>query len=271
MSTFLKLAETADRFGLRRWVARAASLAYADQRFEVDAAGHWVNRQAGAAFVSPTIHTANYAHIEQSVLDNWTWEYRPTRGDTVIDVGAGIGEETVVFSRLVGAAGKVIAIEAHPETFKCLKATIEQSALANVTVVHCAIADRDGKLSIGAGPSHLGASHLMNTVMAGGETKVPARSLDSLAAELGLDNIALLKMNIEGAEKLAMDGFNRLASNVRHAAISCHDFVATHFGGGSHYLTKDYVRAALESRGFAVSSRPSAVESWVRDYLYAKR
>ena len=133
MSTFLKLAETADRFGLRRWVARAASLAYADQRFEVDAAGHWVNRQAGAAFVSPTIHTANYAHIEQSVLDNWTWEYRPTRGDTVIDVGAGIGEETVVFSRLVGAAGKVIAIEAHPETFKCLTATIEQSALANVT------------------------------------------------------------------------------------------------------------------------------------------
>lgn len=272
MSAILKVANTADRLGLRSLVARAASLAYPRQHFETDSDRHWVNRQSEATFVSPILHTASYSQIEAAVLDNWAWEYRPKTGDTVIDVGAGIGEEAVVFSRMVGPAGRVISIEAHPETFRCLEATIERSGLRNVTAVNCAIADQDGELSISGGPTHLGPSHLMNTVLnSGGGTKVPARTLDSLADELGVGQIDLLKMNIEGAEKLAVEGFDRLAPQVCHAAISCHDFVATHFGGASHYLTKDHVRAALQARGFIVRSRADAAESWVRDYLYASR
>lgn len=274
MSAILKVAETVDRLGFRSLIARAATLAYPGQRFETDDEGRWVNRQAAATFVSPILHTAKHSDIERAVLDNWTWDYVPKLGDTVIDVGAGIGEEAVIFSRLVGPVGRVIAIEAHPETFRCLEATIGRSELPNVTAINCAVADRDGELSISAGPSHLGPSHLMNTVLNGeGDdgTRVPARSLDSLAHELRLDRVDLLKMNIEGAERMAVEGFDRLASRVRHAAISCHDFVATHFGGAPHYLTKDQVRAALEARGFTVRSRPDAAESWVRDYLYASR
>jgi FkbM family methyltransferase len=272
VSAILKVAETADRLGFRSLVARAASLAYAPQHFEVDREGHWVNRQAEATFVSPTLHTANFSEVERAVLDNWTWGYLPKPGDIVVDVGAGIGEEAVVFSRRVGSSGRVIAIEAHPETFACLRETIERSGLDNVTALNCAVADRDGELFISAGPTHLGPSHLMNTVLNGGSgTRVSARTLDSLADELALDHIDLLKMNIEGAEKMAVEGFDRLAPNVRHAAISCHDFVATHFGGAPHYVTKERVCAALEARGFAIRSRPDAADSWVRDYLYASR
>jgi FkbM family methyltransferase len=272
MSAVLKVAGAADRIGLRRWVARAASMAYSQQDFEVDRDGHWVNRQPRATFVSPEIHTASYDHVERTVLDAWGWDYLPRPGDTVVDVGAGIGEEAVVFSTLVGRRGRVISIEAHPETFACLEATIVRSDLRNVTAVNCAIADRNGELSISAGPSHLGPSHLMNTVLnTGSGTKVPARTMDSLAEELGIQDVDLLKMNIEGAERMAVEGFDRLAPRVRHAVISCHDFVATHFGGASHYRTRDHVRAALEARGFVVRSRPDAADSWVRDYLYASR
>lgn len=272
MSALFKVAEAVDRLGLRPLVARAASLAYSGQQFETDSSGRWVNRQPEATFVSPTIHTARFSQVEAAVLDNWTWQYRPRPGDTIIDVGAGIGEEAVVFSQLVGSTGRIIAIEAHPETFRCLQATIIQSGLQNVTAVHCAVADEDGELTIAAGPSHLEASHLMNTVLAEGEgARVPARTLDSLANELGLGSVAFLKMNIEGAEKMAVRGFDRLAPRVGHAAISCHDFVATHFGGADYYRTKEQVRGALEARGFEVSSRLDAPESWVRDYLYASR
>jgi len=272
MSAILKMAEAADRLGLRPLVARAASLAYSGQHFEADERGRWVNRQADATFVSPILHTASYSQIEAAVLDNWTWEYLPQKGDTVLDVGAGIGEETVVFSRLVGPSGRIIAVEAHPETFSCLQGTIERTRLTNVTAVNCAVADHDGELCISAGPDHLGPSHLMNTVVNSHEgIKVAARTLDSLADELGFQEVNLLKMNIEGAERMAVEGFDRIAPRVRHAAISCHDFVATHFGGAPHYLTKDYVRAAFEARGFTVRSRPGAAESWVRDYLYASR
>jgi FkbM family methyltransferase len=267
MSAFFKIATVADRLGLRSLVARGASLAYRDKSFEVDAQGRWINRQPEATFVSPSLHTATYSEVVNAVLGYWAWDYTPVPGDTVIDVGAGIGEDTVVFSRIVGPEGLVVAIEAHPETFECLRRTIEGSRLTNVTAINCAIADRDGEMPISTGPNHV-----MNTVLGGeGTVKVPARTLDSLADELGIGEVALLKMNIEGAEKLAVQGFDRLARRVRHAAISCHDFVATHFGGADYYYTKDQVRAALEARGFAIRERPDAAVSWVRDYLYASR
>jgi FkbM family methyltransferase len=272
VSALLRVAAAADGFGLRSLVARAASLVYPGHKFEVDAQGYWINHQLEATFVSPSIHTAGYSEIEAAALNNWAWEYRPQLGDTVMDVGAGIGEETVVFSRLVGSTGRIVAIEAHPETFACLKSTIERSGLRNVTAVNCAVTDQDGELCISTGPSHLAPSHLMNTILnAAGGNKVKAQTLDTLAEELGVRDVALLKMNIEGAEKMAVEGFDRLAPKVRHAVVSCHDFVATHFGGAPHYFTKNHVRAALQTRGFMLRSRPDAAESWIRDYLYASR
>jgi 2-polyprenyl-3-methyl-5-hydroxy-6-metoxy-1,4-benzoquinol methylase len=44
-------------------------------------------------------------------------------GSTVIDVGANIGDLTVPLARAVGEAGRVYAIESHPENFNVLCAT----------------------------------------------------------------------------------------------------------------------------------------------------
>ena len=112
MSVLFRIANAAGRIGLTPWVARVASLAYRGSDFSVDDHGRWVNRQAEATFVSPVFHTKSYAAVNEWVLDHWTWGYLPRAGDTVIDVGAGIGEEAVIFSRLVGESGRVISIEA---------------------------------------------------------------------------------------------------------------------------------------------------------------
>jgi FkbM family methyltransferase len=267
MSVLFRLANAAGRMGLSPWIARVASLAYRGSDFSVDDQGRWVNRQAEATFVSPIFHTKSYAAVNDWVLDNWTWGYRPRAGDTVIDVGAGIGEEAVIFSRLVGESGRVISIEAHPRTFSCLQETIRRSGLTNVTSVHCAIAEQDGELSIDDGDLHLANSVIGQR----GNLKVPARSLDSLADELGLGEIALVRMNIEGAERLAVRGMSRFAPQVRNAVISCHDFIPSEYGGSPEFRTRDDVRAALEAQGLMISTRPDAAEAWVRDYLYGRR
>lgn len=265
MGRLFQVAERLDRIGLRRPVARVATLAYPESRFSVDSDGRWVNEQPQATFVSPTLHTASYAHLFQWVLDNWAWDYRPKAGDTVVDVGAGIGEETVIFSRLVGPSGRVVAIEAHPDTFACLRETVRRSGLANVTALQCAVADGDGELSIATADCHVASS-----VVEGGGTRVTARSLDSLTRELGLGEIAFLKMNIEGAERLALAGMAEVLPKVRSACISCHDFIAD-LGGSDEFRTREAVRPALEAAGFRIRTRPDDPQSWVRDYLYASR
>src|SRR5690348_17122655 len=49
--------------------------------------------------------------------DYWFHVYKPCAGDTIVDIGAGRGEDVFAFSRAVGDAGRVVAIEPHPVSF----------------------------------------------------------------------------------------------------------------------------------------------------------
>jgi FkbM family methyltransferase len=263
-----RIGQKLDAAGLRPLVATAASLAYGirskgKQRFTVDPEGRWVNQQPEATIVSPSIHTTRYKAYREWVLDNWAWQYRPQPGDTVVDVGAGVGEEAVVLSKLVSPGGRVISIEAHPETFACLKQTIAKSGANAVTPLLCAAVADDGVASIDEGDVHLA-----NSVMTGsGTIQIPARSLDSIADELDLQEVALVKMNIEGAERLAIQGMARLIRRTRHVAISCHDFISDRDGSDT-FRTFEEVRAFLEKAGFDIATRSEHPAPWVRYYLY---
>jgi len=265
-----QIGQALDAAGLRGLVAAAASGVYGlrsggRRSFSVDAAGRWVNRQPEATIVSPTIHTAGFGAFQAWVLDNWAWQYRPKAGDTVIDVGAGVGEEAVIFSKMTAPGGRVISIEAHPDTFACLQQTVAQSRLEGVTPLLCAVTEQDGTALIAERENHLS-----NSIVTGrGGQELPARSLDSLADELGLGEVALLKMNIEGAERMAVRGMTELARRTRHVAISCHDFISDD-GGGEEFRTFHEVRSALEAQGFEITTRHDHPNPWTRYYLYGR-
>lgn len=271
MSLQFSIADILDRAGLRGPLSRLATLAYrrrsgGRQRFLVDDEGRWVNSQPEATVVSPTIHTTSYAAFHAWVLDNWCRGCLPKEGDIVIDAGAGIGEEAIIFSHLVGPKGRVISIEAHPSTFACLQETVRRSGLANVTPVCDALADEDGVATIADVGSHLTSSIVTGT----GGKEVPARSLASLLAELNIREVALLKMNIEGAERLAVRGMAAAAARISNVCISCHDFLADR-GGDEALRTKLEVAPMLESFGYRLETRPGHADAWVRDYFYGSR
>ena len=242
-----------DRLGLRRLVAALASNAYPGRRFTVDADGFWVNGEAACTIVSPAIHTQSLASIRAIVLDHWCYRYTPKAGDIVLDVGAGIGEEAMVMSPLVEPNGRIISIEAQPTVFRCLERTIALSRLTNVRAIHCAVADKPGTARISDG-------HIASSIMSGEGSEVPQRTIDEIAADLPA--IDLLRMNIEGAEKLAIHAIPW--AKIRNAVISCHDFAGI--------PSKAEVLEVLRQQGFEVTTR-AALEGmpWLRDYLYASR
>lgn len=227
--------------------------------FSVDREGRWVNRQRKATFVSPTIHAARYETVKQTVLDHWCHSYTPRPADVVFDVGAGVGDEAVIFSHM---AGHVYAVEAHPTTFACLQRTVDLSKTENVTSLPFAIVDRDGEISISS------AAHISNSVLNGGDIQVMGRSIASLCAEIGIDRIDFLKMNIEGAERRAVRGLG--AVDIRHLAISCHDFI-TDAGGDPNYRTLDEVEQFLISAGYRVTKRANHPYPPTRYILYADK
>lgn len=226
--------------------------------------GAWIHHYRGAKIPHASLGRAAPPRIlTAEARDIFLHGYTPRRGDTVFDVGAGIGAETLLFSRLVGPSGRVVSLEAHPGTYERLARLCAVNRLANVTAVQAAASNAEGEALI-SDFDH----HLQNTIV-GAEAGISVRAcrIDTLAHELGITRIDLLKMNIEGAERLAVEGLARIIGAIRNVCISCHDFLADE-GGSEQLRTKAAVRAFLEANGFRVTTRADAPEPWTRDYLY---
>lgn len=243
-----------DRAGMPKLAAGLANAICRDRHFSVDADGDRINRQADATFVCPDLVPPRYSYVREQVTENWLYEYQPKDGDVVLDIGAGIGEEAIVFEHM---GCRVISVEAHPRTFRCLTKTIAASGLKNVQPVQCAIMDKDGEITIADTNDHLA-----NGIGANEGITVPARSVASLCSELGLKTIDFMKMNIEGAERDAVIGFGDV--EIRHMVISCHDFL-----GIDELKTLDSVRAALTEQGYRITTRPDHPMSYTRANIYA--
>lgn len=230
-----------------------------------DASGGWRHQYRHGVVVTPTPRGAAWRVSRAYTRDVFFWDGAPKAGDVVVELGAGCGTETVELSRIVGPSGRVIAVEAHPWTCELLRSTVAANALTNVTVVEAAIADQPGQVAIS---DLVDTDNIANSILTGGDTIVPAITIDSLAAEYELDRIDFLKMNIEGAERLAIRGMDASRPSVRRAVISCHDFIAD-LGNDDVFRTKEEVRATLNSWGWVVKDRPQDPRPWVRAYLYA--
>jgi FkbM family methyltransferase len=194
-------------------------------------------------------------------------EYMPRAGDVVVDAGAGNGMEVVTFSRLVGPSGRVIAIEAHPDSFAALRLLCARNGLRNVELINAALASESGIVRI--------SDHddpLLNATVGNMQRgiPVPATTLDEIFVRRGINHADFLKMNIEGAEVDALRGSVRSIKKTRHVCIGCHDFLAEDGRGGVEMRTKEAVREFLERAGFAVTSQMHELP-WISDYVYGER
>lgn len=188
----------------------------------------------------------------------------PRRGETVIDVGAGRGEDVLAFSNTVGPEGRVLAIEAHPVTFALLKRFCIDNRLDNAVPIQMATLDGPGTVTMGDADEWT-----ENTVGRAGYM-VPADTLDAICRREAPGPIGLLKMNIEGAESPALRGAVEVLARTRLVAVACHDFRADR-GHGETYRTRRDVQAFLASQGFTVTARASDSRDWVRDHVFGVR
>jgi FkbM family methyltransferase len=227
--------------------------------------GAWIHHYRGAKIPHASFGRAAPPRVfTAQAREMFLYEYVPRAGDVVFDIGAGVGTEMLLFSRLVGPAGRVVSVEAHPRTYARLADLCNANGLRNVTPLQLAVSDTDGTVAI-SDLDH----HLRNVVLEAhvDGIEVPARRIDTLAGELGIERIDLLKMNIEGAERQAVQSMGTLLANTRHVCISCHDFLADD-GCPEELRTKGFVRDFLVEHGFRVITRDDAPDPWTRDYVY---
>ncbi len=143
---------------------------------------------------------------EPAVIERIRALLRP--GDVFIDAGANIGFYSMVAARLVGAAGKVVAFEMMPPTLERLRRHIERNQAANVEAIGAALADRDGDTLVATStPDKFGQASIVADAADDARSvryEVTTMTLDTALA--GIGEIALIKMDLEGAEYLTLRG-----------------------------------------------------------------
>jgi len=183
------------------------------------------------------------AIIESYILDVYT-SGNIKKGNTVIDVGAGIGEFSLLASELVGPEGKVVAIEPSPDDFVTLKKNLEANSCKNVIPVNKAVSDKKGVVELN---------------FKGREFTCDSESLIGILGDYNINSkqIDFIKMDIEGGEKFVIPQSLELIKNVKFLAMEIHEGyqislvpLLKEFGFQFERITKSkYIRNAV---GFSI-------------------
>lgn len=128
------------------------------------------------------------------------------RGDVVCDVGANRGWYTLLLAKLVGTSGVVHAFEPHPQAHSTLLETVSLNSFAsNVRLNEIALSNESGIVAFELEDE----SEISRLSCSGNDARshrVPCRTLSSYLHDQGSCRLDFVKIDVEGAEGLVLQG-----------------------------------------------------------------
>jgi len=140
--------------------------------------------------------------------------YFPREGDVVVDVGANIGELTLLCA---DAGAHVVAIEPDPRAYACLAQNV--AGLDHIRLLPCAVWKGREALKLYLASDAAGSSLIRRTDRVRESVSVEAWPLDALPQIVALPAIDLLKIDGEGVEPEILAGAVRTLKRTRLLAI----------------------------------------------------
>jgi FkbM family methyltransferase len=136
-------------------------------------------------------------------------------GDTFVDGGANVGTFTLVGARKVGPLGRVLAFEPGAKIAATLRANARLNELPWLEIHTCALGNFVGEQTFvefggdGAGLSSFAPAAIGKESFSG---TVEVTTLDRV---LGSDEVAFVKLDLEGSEARALAGAEGVLANAR--------------------------------------------------------
>lgn len=166
-------------------------------------------------------------------------------GGVFLDVGANIGFYSVLAARKAGQDGRVYAFEMDARPLRCLRKTIRAERLDTIRIIETAVTDRNGVTFF-----EESAEPALNRI--GGATERARRTrsicLDGWAEEVGLRRLDVIKIDVEGAEQLVLEGARRIIARFMPVIVCEVGDLSREFGH-----SPEGVVALLEEAGYKTS------------------
>jgi FkbM family methyltransferase len=168
-----------------------------------------------------------------------------------VDVGANIGHLSLLASGRVGPGGRVLAVEANPQTASILRKNVERNGASNVTVVEVACCATRGTakffMSSDCGKSSLSSDNAESKHC----VDVPCDALDNVVTTGKVDSIDVVKIDVEGAELQVLTGMEHVLKKFHPVVvIEVKSTLLASFGGApseveDFFRVRGYQRSAI--------------------------
>lgn len=223
---------------------------------------YWLKHDNEFLFlVAKPYYNFSKKNLYRSIESLYCKHYTPRAGDVIIDVGAGIGTETLFFHEKLGETGKIFSIEASTDSYNKLEAMCRKNGIKNSFNFNTAISGFNGKIWMEE--TERFEVNQINNDRKGIE--IDCLTLDEFVKRNHITQVDLIKVNIEGAELEMIGGMKDSIGIIRNVAVSCHDFL---FEDDRRIM--DTVVGFLQEHGFEISYNQTGnqvTDSWI----YAKR
>lgn len=137
---------------------------------------------------------------------------------TFVDLGANVGLYSLFVAGRAGEAARILAIEPQPGIVDRLAYNLGLNTSACVSILRAAIADAESEMELVLDPRDSGGTHLNKSgapATGADAVRVPCRPLLAALDQAEIGEIDVLKVDIEGAEDIALAPFFRDAPQAR--------------------------------------------------------
>lgn len=211
------------------------------------------------------------AYASRNVHEEITTElFKQTvkEGNTVVDLGANLGYFTLLAAKIVGDKGKVFAFEPEPKNYSYLRKNIEVNNYKNVMTFQKAVSDKNGKTKLYICDYDSG-HHTINKydgikAYSHGR-KIEEKSIDIETVTLDsfldgrADRVNVIKMDVEGAEMLALLGMDKTLRSNKNIQMIIEFFPLLIEKMGND--PKEFIRKLIEDYGFSIYIIPDDYNS----------
>lgn len=188
---------------------------------------------------------------EREAIDLVLQHLKP--GDTFLDCGAHIGWFTSQVLARFQKSVRALAVEATSQRYQQLAAWTQLAARNGyqVQALHAALSDTPGSIEIHTGGSNTGFSTIVASMTRKELTpdveSVRALPLDQLARDYSVEQVGVMKLDVEGAEHIVLKGAQRLLEEqrIRHLLVEISPVSARRQG-----LAEDAVATLLTAHGY---------------------
>jgi FkbM family methyltransferase len=144
---------------------------------------------------------------------------RLSESGVYVDVGANVGALALAIAAQRPAA-RIVCIEADPEIADTLRRNVTENERSNVTIIDCLA----GPVANSVVPFYRAPAHSFGMGSIGPQFGTPPvtlrqRPLDDVLDELAIDDVDIVKLDVEGSELGVLRGFSRRLKGARPPAI----------------------------------------------------